>query len=153
MKGDPVPFPTSSSPVGSPAGAPRSVRRILPLLVAAAVLAACAAVLGPTAGLALLLAASAALLAAAVVGARAHWTVALATGSPAAAPLGSPLEQIPGDVLGLQLRGLQERTADKVSRALEDGREDLARELSDAYADDALRAITTAGLPPATPLV
>jgi hypothetical protein len=147
-----VPFPTSSSPVGSPAGAPRPVRRILPFLGAAAVLAACAATLGPTAGLALLLAASAALLAAAVVGARAHWTVALTEGPAGAPRLASPLENIPGDVLGLQLRGLHERTAEKVSRALEDGREDLARELSDAYADDALRAITAAGLPPATPL-
>jgi hypothetical protein len=148
-----VPFPTSSSPVGSPAGAPRPLRRVLPFLGAAAVLAACAALVGSTAGLVLLLAASAALLAATVVGTLAHWTVALTAGGADAPPLGSPLESIPGDVLGLQLRGLQERTAEKVSRALEDGREDLARELSDAYADDALRAITTAGLPPATPLV
>lgn len=147
-----MPFPTSSSPVGSAAAAPRTARRIAPWVILAVALAACAAVLGATAGLALLLAASAALLAAAVVGARAHWTVALAGEAPHAVPLASPLESIPGDLLGLRLRSLQERTAEQVSRALEDGREDLARELSDAYADDALRAITAAGLPPATPL-
>jgi hypothetical protein len=128
------------------------VRRILPFLAVAAVLAACAAALGPAAGLAVLLVATAALIAAAVVGFRAHWTTAMATDT-AAAPISSPLERVPGDVLAVQLSGLQQRTADKVSRALQDGREDLARELSDSYADDALRAITAAGLPPATPHV
>jgi hypothetical protein len=148
MKGDTVPFPTPSAPVGSPAGWRRPARRIVPLLVVSVVLAGCAATLGPTAGLAVLLAAAAALLAAAVVGARAQWTATLA-GEAAVAPTASPLERVPGDVLAVQLRGLQQRTADKVSRALHDGREDLARELSDSYADDALRAITAAGLPPA----
>ena len=42
-------------------------------------------------------------------------------------------------------------TAQDVTRALDDGRDALARELSDTYADEALRAITTAGLPPAAP--
>jgi hypothetical protein len=147
-----VPFPISSTSTGSPAGSRRPARRILPFLAVSAVLAACAATLGPTAGLAVLLVATTALIAAAVVGFRAHWTTAMATDA-VAAPISSPLERVPGDVLAVQLSGLQQRTADKVNRALQDGREDLARELSDSYADDALRAITAAGLPPAAPLV
>lgn len=146
-------FPTFSSPAGARR---RGARRTVPFLVAAVALAASAAWLGPTAGLACLLAASAALLVAAVLGMRAHWRAALAADAAdteAAAPVGSPLESVPGDVLGLQLRGLQERTAEQLRRALEDGRTDLAREISDAYADDALRAITAAGLPPAAPHV
>ena len=148
-----MPFPTPISPVGSPARAPRTLRRAVPFLLAAVVLAACAAGLGqtagPAAGLAALLAASAALLAAAVVGARAHWTAALAGEPAVAAPISSPLERVPGDVLAVQLRALQQRATDKVSRALQAGREDLARELSDSYADDALQLITAAGQPPA----
>jgi hypothetical protein len=146
-----VPFPTSPSPVGSPAGSPRPARRVVPLLLAAGALSACAAVLGATAGLAVLLVAAATLLAASVVGFRAHWTSVLAADSTPAAPLGSPVEAVPGDLLGLRLRGLQQRSAAKVTLALEEGREDLAREICDAYADEALHAITAAGLPPAAP--
>ena len=146
-----MPFLTSPAPVGSPAGSPRIKRRVAPLLLTAAALSACAAVLGPTAGLAAVLVAAATLLGAAVVGAHAHWASVLAGEATPAVPLGSPAETVPGDLLGLRLRGLQERSAEKVTRALEQGREDLAAEISDAYADEALRAITAAGLPPAAP--
>jgi hypothetical protein len=69
----------------------------------------------------------------------------------AAEPLPAPLEEVPDDLLALKLLGLQERTTDKVNRALAGGYRDLAAELSDTYADEALRAITTAGRPPAAP--
>jgi hypothetical protein len=138
---------------------------VLVLLAVAGVLAVGAAVLGPLAGLVTLLVASAFLLAAAAVGVRGHWVAALAedaavaatptatarTGAIPHARPPSPGETVPDDLLGLRLRGLQERSADKVNRALAAGRTDLALELSDEYADEALRAITAAGPPPATP--
>jgi hypothetical protein len=126
---------------------------VVPLLVIAGLLAACAAVLGGTAGLAVLLMAAAVLLGASVAAARANWSAAVAEG---AVPVGSPVlptarDAVPGDALTTLLQRLQEETAEKVNLALDDGREDLARELSDAYADEALREITAAGLPPAAP--
>jgi hypothetical protein len=150
-----VPFPTFSSPVGSPAGSPRPSRRIVPLLLTAAALAACADVLGSTAGLAVLLLAAGALLAAAVLGARAHWRAAVS--AEAAQPVSlwpSPVhDRVPVDGLTAQLQRLQERSAAQVNRALDGGREDLAQELSDTYLDEALLAITAAGPPPAAPRV
>jgi hypothetical protein len=55
------------------------------------------------------------------------------------------------DALTARLQLLKEMTTEKVNQALELGREDVAHELSDAYADEALRLITAAGLPPAAP--
>jgi hypothetical protein len=148
-----VPFPTFFPPVGSPAGSARRTRRLVPLLLTAAALAACAVVLGSTAGLAVLLVAATALLAAAVVGARAHWSATLS--AEAAEPVSlwpsAVHDRVPVDDLTAHLQRLQERSADKVTRALDDGHEELAQELSDTYTDEALRAITTAGLPPAAP--
>ncbi len=46
------------------------------------------------------------------------------------------------------LRSLHEEYTQKVNLVLDEGREDLAYQLSDAYADDALRLIT-AGSDPA----
>jgi hypothetical protein len=148
-----VPFPTFFPPVGSPAGSRRLIRRIVPLLLAAAVLAGCAVALGSTAGLAVLLVAASVLLAAAVVGLRAHWTETLAAEATPPVSLWPTAfdDHVPADRLTAQLQRLHERSAQDVTRALDDGRDALARELSDTYTDEALRAITTAGLPPAAP--
>jgi hypothetical protein len=146
-----VPFPAFFSPVGSPARSSRPARRIVLLLFAAAVLAACAALLGSTAGLAVLLVAAAALFAAAVVAARASWTEALTpeAAQPVSLWPSAVDDRVPLDGLTARLQRLQQRSAENVTRALDDGREDLARELSDIYADEALRAITAAGPPAA----
>jgi predicted glycosyltransferase len=49
----------------------------------------------------------------------------LAADAATADALASPLESVPGDVLGLRLRSLQERASENVNRALADGRDDL----------------------------
>jgi len=52
----------------------------------------------------------------------------------------------PGDI-SQYLRELHEQYVDKVNRVLEEGQEDLARELADAYTDEALRAIAASETP------
>jgi predicted AAA+ superfamily ATPase len=48
---------------------------------------------------------------------------------------------VSGDGTSRRLRELHESYADRVNRLLEVGREDLAMELADAYAEEALRLI------------
>jgi hypothetical protein len=74
-----------------------------------------------------------------------HRWAAAGTAVPSAAAL-AVLGAVPADdVLTLRLRRLHDMHVEKVNQAVDEGREDLVRELSDAYADQALRAITAAG--------
>jgi hypothetical protein len=140
-----VPLPTSLPPVGSPAGSRRSAPRTLPFLVAAVLLGASAFALPvPAAAVALALG-TLALAGAAAQAMRRQWAAAARNTAPSTVAVAAP-GAVPADVLTLRLRRLHELHAEKVNQAIDEGREDLARELSDAYADQALRAITAAGV-------
>jgi hypothetical protein len=110
-------------------------------VLTAFVLAALATVAGHALGLALLVAATAALGAAAALTMRAHWAAAVAAEP---RPVASPaLDTAPaGDALSEELRRLHDVHVEKVNLALDEGREDLAREFADAYADEALALLT-----------
>ena len=105
-------------------------------------LAALATVAGHATGLALLGAATVVLGVAAVLVMRAQWHAALAPEPRAvAAPLpGAPA--VGDDELTGQLRRLHEAHVEKVNLALDEGREDLVRELADSYTDQALALLT-----------
>lgn len=136
-----MPFPTPL-PVAVPATrSVRPTRRTGLLVLTAFALAAIACVSGHAAGLVLLVLATAVLGVAAVIAIRAHWAVALAE-----EPLPPVLPAAPAvrtdDDLAQELRRLHAAHVEKVNGALDEGREDLARELSDAYTDEALELIT-----------
>jgi hypothetical protein len=140
------PLHTSASPAGAsgPTG-PRGPIRAL--LLTSLVLAAAAAVLAGAPGHLTLALAVAALGSAAVLGLRSRRVAA----GPAPARDAVPTT-VPGDTTGdltTRLRRLYDDHVEQVNLALAEGREDLARELSDAYMDQALSLITTdAGVRP-----
>jgi hypothetical protein len=107
-------------------------------VVTAFALAGLATFAGRTTGLVLLLGATAVLGVAATLAMRAHWAAAApvqprATASPAPAPTAAD-----GDTVTAELRRLHEAHVEKVNLALDEGRDDLARELADSYTDQAL---------------
>ena len=143
-----MPFPTPLSPVDSPAAARRRAPGTLPLSIVAVVLAASAFAL-PVAGAAVALGlATLALAGAAVQSLRHRWAGATrAEVGPTVARV-TP-GAVPPDALTGRLHRLDQLHAQKIQVALDRGREDLARELSDTYADETRFAITAAGLPAA----
>jgi hypothetical protein len=106
-----------------------------------------AAVVGPTTDLLVL--AVIALGAAAVLGRRARRAAAAATPARSVIATGglSPAdtEAVTPDFLTERLRALYDDHVEKLNLALEEGREDLAREVSDSYMDESLSLITGGG--------
>jgi hypothetical protein len=139
------PLHTSASPADAsgPTGPHGPIRA---LLLTSLVLAAAAVVLAGAPGHLTLALAVAALGSAAVLGLRSRWVAA------GPAPAGDAVRTtVPGDTgdLTTRLRRLYDDHVEQVNLALAEGREDLARELSDAYMDQALSLITTdAGVRP-----
>lgn len=93
---------------------------------------------GRTAGLLLLVAATAVLGIAAFVALRAQWAAAAPVASRTTLPAATPPAAPAGDTLTAELRRLHEAHVEKVNLALDEGRDDLARELADSYTDQAL---------------
>jgi hypothetical protein len=104
------------------------------------VLAGATAVLGHDAGLVALGLSTAALLAAAVLQLRAQWLVM--TNEPAVAPAGPADELPPADTTTERLQLLRDHYVAAVNDALDAGDPGRARELADAYPDEALRVLT-----------
>jgi hypothetical protein len=103
------------------------------------VLAAATAVLGHDAGLVALSLSTAALFAAAVVQLRAQWRAMV---DESAVPPAVALTDLPpADTTTERLQRLRDRYVSAVNSALDEGDAGRARELADAYADDALRVI------------
>jgi hypothetical protein len=106
-----------------------------------------AAVVGPTTDLLVL--AVIALGAAAVLGRRARRAAAAATPARSVIATGglSPAdtEAVTPENLTERLRALYDDHVEKLNLALEEGREDLAREVSDSYMDESLSLITGGG--------
>lgn len=115
---------------------PRPVGR---MLLAAALFAALAAVSGPPLDYVFLALATAALAAAGVLAMLMQWaaTVPAAPGAPALDP-GQAAQ-----LLVERLRRLRRSHIEQVDLALDAGRPDLARELSDRYTDEALLILTS----------
>jgi hypothetical protein len=123
------------SPIGDSAGPLSSPIRVAVLTSAA--LAAVAAVVGGTTGYVALALAVGALGVAALLGMRSRWVAATPDQEPALDVL------LDGDgELSARLRRLHDEHVEQVNLALDEGREDLVRELSDAYMDQALNLIT-----------
>jgi quinol-cytochrome oxidoreductase complex cytochrome b subunit len=118
----------------------------MPFLAVAVVLGAATFVLPMAAGAVALGVATAALAIAAVQSLRSQWAAATHVPAPSTVALAAP-GAVPADALTDRLHRLHELHAEKINLALDEGREGLAAELSDTYADEALRAITAAGLP------
>jgi hypothetical protein len=145
----------TTSPVGAPASAPDP--RVRLLLLSAAGLGIAAAVLGDAPGVLAFVLAVGALGAASALGLRDRWAAlqpdraGQVPGSAPEFPAWSPAESdSPYDTaLTADLRQLYADHVEQLNLALAEGREDLARELSDAYPDRALALLTGAGLPPA----
>ena len=116
----------------------RPSNRVGILVLAAFGLAALAFVAGHATGLALLIGATAVLGVAAALAMRAHWAAALPV-QPRTPASPAPAAPAPdGDTVTAELRRLHAAHVEKVNLALDEGREDLARELSDDYTDQAL---------------
>jgi hypothetical protein len=131
------------SPAARAPRRPRPSRRVGLLVLTAFALAALATVVVHAAGLALLVAATLALGVASAQVMRAQWHAAV---PPEPRPVTRPArEDRPSDdELAVRLRELHASHVEKVNLALDEGREDLARELADAYADQALALLTRA---------
>jgi phage-related tail protein len=112
---------------------------VIVLVLIAALLGAGTALLGPVAALVGLGLSTAALFAAAVMGLRAQWLRVVAEEAALAAAVPAP--RTPAETME-QLRGLRERYVAAVDTALDEGDLARARELADAYSDDALRVLT-----------
>jgi hypothetical protein len=113
------------------------------LVLVAFVLAATAALAGRGTALGLLVLATTALGVAAALTMRATWAASAAPAPRAARTAGAvPADRLDPDQLTLDLRRLHDEHVEKVNFALDEGREDLALELADEYADQALRLIT-----------
>jgi hypothetical protein len=130
---------------------PRGAGRWLAL---AAILMALAVVLPGSVGLVTLGLAVLALLAAGVFGLRAQWRTLREESLLIAPPVDvdDPAEQASAE-LTARLRRLRDEHVAGVDAALDDRRPDLARALTDAYVDAALRAITESADVPARPQV
>jgi hypothetical protein len=104
---------------------------------------AIAAVLPGSAGLVALAVGVIALAAAAVFAVRAQWLTIQAEGALIAPVVVGDEDDAAGAAeLTLRLRRLREQHVARVDAALDDGRPDVARALSDAYIDAALHALT-----------
>jgi hypothetical protein len=124
--------------------------RVRALVLTGLSLVILAAVVGPTADLLVLAAITViALGAAAVLGRRTRRAAAaatpagsvIATGGLSAADTGA----VTPDSLNERLRALYDDHVEQLNLALEEGREDLAREVSDGYMDESLRLIAGGG--------
>jgi hypothetical protein len=128
---------------------PGSHSPIRSLLLTGLALALLAVMIGPSAVVVLALAAAVALGSAAVVGRRHRRTAAAAATAIAAVPVPAPPladpETATEDALTERLRRLYEDTVEQINMALEEGRDDLAQELSDSYMDQSLALITGGG--------
>lgn len=144
-----MPIPTTLPARGAVAPTSGPGRPARALVATALVLAVCAALLPQAAGVVFLALAVAALAAASALALRAGWRAG-------DRPLGGDVvvrsavqgELISEDALTEQLRLLNERYVEKVNEAIDHDRPELAQELSDAYADDALRLMAAAGRAP-----
>jgi hypothetical protein len=123
---------------GGPVRRPRRRRSVGRLLLAAALFATLAAVTGPPVDYVFLALGTCALAAAGVVSVLLQWA-ATVPAPPGAGPV-DPAEA--AALLAERLRGLRRRQLADVDRALDAGRPDLARELSDRYTDEALLILT-----------
>jgi hypothetical protein len=135
-----VPLP-ASLPVHRSSGArPRPSRRVALLVLIAFGLAGLAAVatgaaaLGSTAATVLVLATVSVM--------RAQWQAADLPEPPTVAVAAS--EAPAADNLAVQLRRLHDAHVEEVNLALDEGREDLARELAESYTDQALALLARA---------
>jgi hypothetical protein len=137
----PLPTPVSATPVVTARArrARRAGRPVLLLVLAAAVLGAATFALGHDAALVALALSTVTLLAAGILGLRAQWLTVTAeesqtmTDGSATRPAPDPREE---------LRTLRDRYVAAVNTALDEGDLPRARELADAYSDEALRVIT-----------
>ncbi|WP_222264343.1 hypothetical protein [Modestobacter marinus] len=128
-------------------GLRRPVRLVLFLALA---LPACAAVLDPALAAAALGCGVVALALVAGLALATRWTEEPAAPGRADAPAAGAdalpavpaAERLPADALGEQLHALHDEYAELTNQALAEDREDLVQELSDEYADRALRLIT-----------
>lgn len=136
-----MPYPSPLPPGGRPVRVrpPRAATLLLLLAAAAAVAGVALAGLPAQVALIVMLVA---LLAGSVAAMRAHWTAVLAEEDRLYRP--APLAPPPGTDLPARLRRLHDEHLERVNAALDEGRTDVAAELSDAYMDEALRAITEA---------
>lgn len=132
----PSPIPSGGRPVR--VRPPRAATLLLLLAAAAAVAGVVLAGLAAQVALIVMLVA---LLAGSVAAMRAHWTAVLAEEARLhpAPPAPSAAD------LTARLHRMHEQHLEQVNAVLDEGRVDLAAELSDAYMDEALRAITDAG--------
>jgi hypothetical protein len=140
----PTPLPTPAAPTPRRRGPGRIGR----LVLTAFALAALTAVTGHTVAVCLLVAATAVLGVAAALAVLEHWAAAAPT-EPApltATAVRAVRETVPDDddSVNRQLRRLHAAHVEKVNLALDGGRDQLARELSDDYADQALALLTSA---------
>jgi hypothetical protein len=108
------------------------------LMIAAVVLAGLACVSGPPVNYVLLAFATCALAAAGAMALVLQWSAAV----PATVGVPVPEPAQAAQQLAERLRRLRRSHLEQVDRALDAGRPDLARELSDAYTDRALRILT-----------
>jgi hypothetical protein len=108
------------------------------LLLVAGLLAALAVVAGPPVDYAFLALATCTLAAAGVVSLLLQWSAAVP--ATAGVPVADPAQA--AQQLVDRLRGLRRSHLEEVDRALDAGRPDLARELSESYIDRALRILT-----------
>ena len=144
-----MPLPTPLPVPAAPTPRRRRPGRIGTLVLTAFGLAALTAVTGHTVGLTLLVAATAVLGVAACLAVLERWAAAAPAGPGSRTAVPAPVirETVPGesDALTCQLRRLHAAHVEKVNVALDGGREQLARELSDDYADQALALLTRVG--------
>jgi hypothetical protein len=140
----PLPTRLPSPAPGTPRRRPRP-GRVGALVLTAFCLAALTAVTGHAVGLALLLVATAVLGVAAALAMREHWAAAAPIEVRAVSPAAPGTLPGDDDTLTGQLRRLHATHVEKVNLALDEGREDLARELADDYTDRALELLTRAG--------
>jgi hypothetical protein len=133
-----VPLPTPLRVPTAALSRRRPPSRVGVLVLTAFGLAALATVTGHAAGLALLIGATAVLGVAAALAMRAHWAAALPV-EPRTPVSPAPAAVAPdGDSVTAELRRLHAAHVEKVNLALDEGRDDLARELADSYTDEAL---------------
>jgi hypothetical protein len=127
--------------------------RVRSIVLTGLSMAILAAVVGPTADvIALAVITVIALGAATVLGRRTRQAAAAATPTGSviatAGPSPADTEAVTPEALTERLRALYDDHVEKLNLALEEGREDLARELSDSYMDESLSLITGGGPSP-----
>ena len=119
------------------------------LLLAGSILACAAIVLGPGPGAAWALAAAGALGVAAALHRRRRTTVVTGRTAPEQVRYVSDLLDPPA--VDERLTRLRDHYVEQVNLCVAEGRDDLVRELSDAYVSEALQVMTGADVPPERP--